>query len=72
MIFAQMLEIVALSDLASVLCARNFPFDPQGDLPAAERPQHCVLVICVFIAFLLIFSVVLSKLRPLDYQLYSN
>ena len=45
MIFAQMLEIVALSDLASVLCARKFLFDPQGDLPAAERPQHCVLVL---------------------------
>ena len=30
MIFAQMLEIVALSDLASVLCARKFLFDPQG------------------------------------------
>ena len=45
MIFAQMLEIVALSDLASVLCARKFSFDPQGgDLPAAERPQRCVLV----------------------------
>ena len=29
MIFAQMLEIVALSDLASVLCARKFSFDPQ-------------------------------------------
>ena len=44
MIFAQMLEIVALSDLVSVLCARKFSFDPRGDLPAAERPQHCVLV----------------------------
>ena len=30
MIFAQMLEIVALSDLASVLCARKFSFAPQG------------------------------------------
>ena len=39
-----MLEIVALSDLATVLCARKFSFDPQGDLPAAKRPQHCVLV----------------------------
>ena len=29
MIFAQMLEIVALSDLASVLCARKFSFAPQ-------------------------------------------
>ena len=28
MIFAQMLEIVALSDLASVLCARKFSFAP--------------------------------------------
>ena len=30
MIFAQMLEIVDLSDLASVLCARKFSFAPQG------------------------------------------
>ena len=30
MIFAQMLEIVALSDLALVLCARKFSFDPSG------------------------------------------
>ena len=44
MIFAQKLEVVALIDLASVLCARKFSFDPQRDLPAAERPQHCVLV----------------------------
>ena len=28
-----MLEIVALSDLASVLCARNFSFAPQGVYP---------------------------------------
>ena len=33
MIFAQMLEIVALSDLASVLCARKFSFAPQGGVP---------------------------------------
>ena len=81
MIFAQILEIVALSDLASVLCARKFSFAPQGGVPqiaffhlllllfyyyyfffkalrlaavvfmfffnlaAAERPQHCALVI---------------------------
>ena len=44
MIFAQMLEIVALIDLVSVLCARKFSFDFQADLPAAERPQHCDLV----------------------------
>ena len=30
MILAQMLEIVALNDLASVLCARKFSFAPQG------------------------------------------
>ena len=85
MIFAQMLEIVALSDLASLLCARKFSFAPQGSVPqialffiyyyyyyfiiiviiifkalslaavvfmcfffnlaAAERPQHCALVL---------------------------
>ena len=77
MIFAQMLEIVALSDLASVLCARKFSFaPPRGGVPqitpfsfiiiiiifkalrlaavvfmcffnlaAAERPQHCALVV---------------------------
>ena len=33
MIFAQMLEIVALTDLASVLCARKFSFAPQGGVP---------------------------------------
>ena len=35
MIFAQMLEIVALNDLASVLGARKFSFTPggRGDLP---------------------------------------
>ena len=38
MIFAQMLEIVALSDLASVLCARKFSFAPQvGDVPQITR-----------------------------------
>ena len=33
MIFVQMLEIVALSDLASLLCARKFLFAPQGSVP---------------------------------------
>ena len=36
MIFAQMLEIVALNDLASVLCARKFLFI--GLSASAERP----------------------------------
>ena len=38
MIFAQMLEIVALSDLASVLCARKFSFAPMGDSPPNYPP----------------------------------
>ena len=48
MIFAQMLEIVALSDFTSVLYARKFSFDFQADLPATERPQHCALVNVIF------------------------
>ena len=54
--FAQMLERVALSDFASVLCARKFLFDPRGDLPAAERPQHCVLVIIIIIIIIIIIK----------------
>ena len=37
MIFAQTLEIVALSDLASVLCARKFSFAPWGDIFAENQ-----------------------------------
>ena len=59
MIFAQILEIVALTELASVLCARKFSFIVIifkasklaaavfmyfFNLAAAERPQHCALV----------------------------
>ena len=60
MIFAQILEIVALAELASVLCARKFSFIIIifkalklaaavfmyffFNLAAAERPQHCALV----------------------------
>ena len=42
MIFAQMLEIVALSDLASLLCARKFSFASQGSVPqiALFGPPH--------------------------------
>ena len=36
--FAQMLEIVALSDLASVMFARKFPFAPQGVSPPPKLP----------------------------------
>ena len=38
LIFAQMLEIVALSDLASVLCARKFSFAPQGGFTPQKFP----------------------------------
>ena len=38
LIFAQMLEIVALSDLVSVLCARKFLFAPQGGFTPENAP----------------------------------
>ena len=37
-VFAQMLEIVALSDLVSVLCAKKFSFVSRGDLPPKNAP----------------------------------
>ena len=36
--FAQMLEIVALNDLASVLCARIFSFALQGGFTPENTP----------------------------------
>ena len=45
MIFAQMLKIVALSDLASMLCARKFSFAPQGDLPPKNTPFLAKMVL---------------------------
>ena len=53
MIFAQMLEIVALSDLASVLCARKFSFAQQGGLtpqkcPLSRRRETTALRACFF------------------------
>ena len=41
MLFAQMLKIVALSDLASVLCARKFSFAPQGGF----TPQNATFLL---------------------------
>ena len=38
MIFAQMLDIVALNDLASVLCARKFSFAPRGGFTPKNAP----------------------------------
>ena len=49
MIFAQMLEIVALSDLASVLCARKFLFDPQGGFN--RRRETSALRACFLLAY---------------------
>ena len=43
MIFAQMLEIVALSDLASVLCAKKILFAPQGG--GFTPPQNAPLLV---------------------------
>ena len=37
MIFSQMLDIIALNDLASVLCARKFSFAPLGGI----YPKNC-------------------------------
>ena len=36
--FSQMLDIIALNDLASVLCARKFLFAPRGDLRPKMPP----------------------------------
>ena len=38
MVFAQMLEIVALSDLAPVLCAKKFLFASQGGIYPPKCP----------------------------------
>ena len=43
MIFAQMLEIGALNDLASVLCARKFSFAPQVGVYPKLPPFHLLL-----------------------------
>ena len=51
MIFAQMLEIVALSDLASVLCARKFSFVPQGGCT-----PNCPLFIYYYYFIIIIFK----------------
>ena len=46
MIFVQMLEILALSDLALVLCARKFSFALQGgDFPPKNAPFLAKMVL---------------------------
>ena len=52
--FLQMLEIVALSDLASVLCARKFSFAPQGVDPKL-LPFHFYLLLFYYL-FIIIFE----------------
>ena len=44
MIFAQMVEVVAQSDFASVLCARKFPFPSGGIYP----PPRDLSIACLF------------------------
>ena len=36
--FSQMLDIIALNDLTSVLCARKFSFAPQGGIYPPKMP----------------------------------
>ena len=80
MIFAQMLEIVALSDLASVLCARKFLFAPQGVDPKL-LPFHFHLLLFYYLwfpglvrkgtyKFTLVRVCVRSSVRP--FQSYSH
>ena len=57
MIFAQMLEIVALSDLASVLCARSFSFAPQGGCT-----PNCPLFIYYYY-FIILIIIIIKALR---------
>ena len=45
MIFAQMLEIVALNDLASMLCARKFSFVTQGGFTPQKYPFLAKMVL---------------------------
>ena len=63
MISAQMLEIVALSDLASVLCARKFLFDPQGGFTL--RRETSALRACII-------CIPLNALIPNNLIIYNN
>ena len=45
MIFVQILEIVVLSDLASVLFARKFSFAPQGGIYPQKYPFLAKMVL---------------------------
>ena len=64
MIFVHMLEIVALSDLASVLCARKFSFAPQGYVPQIA-PFSFIIII-----FLLLLFLKLREWPPLFYVFF--
>ena len=57
MIFAQMLEIVALSDLASVLCARKFSFDPQGGIYPLPRDLSVACLLLLKISLVLAYKI---------------
>ena len=50
--FSQMLEIVALSDLAAVLCARKFSFAPRGIGPKIALFSFLfIIIILLFIHY---------------------
>ena len=55
MIFAQMLEIVALNDLASLLCARKFSFAPQGVFTSKNINFGAICYAYVYVVFCFIF-----------------
>ena len=63
MIFAQMLVIVALSDLVSVLCARKFSFAPQGrctpNCPLFIYYYYFIIIIIIFKALRLAAVVIM-------------
>ena len=58
-----MLEIVALNDLASVLCAREFSFSPQGgctqNYPLFIHYYYFILILIIIIKALRLAAVVL-------------
>ena len=54
MIFAQMLEIVTLNDLASVLFARKFSFAPQGSVPQIALFSFIIIIILLLLLLLLL------------------
>ena len=55
-----MLEIAALSDLASALCARKFSFDPQGGFN--RRRETSALRACCYLNYVYGLGMINEKL----------